>query len=172
MQYFSSQLLHSTPHKGEYRICRNKKGLAQISQLPLSASVPPNHFIHRETRFKLPFYSASLALWARSGATKPRLCVAIRPVDWLRDRAKKKEKERKKRSQQGQCRDGRLPTGPAGIILLAVFQVVGLPIPASSTFSLSLAPFLFLLPFSRQPCTFIEQFVPLPFFSMVQRFWY
>lgn len=97
MQYFSSQLLHSTPHKGEYRICRNKKGLAQISQLPLSALVPPNHFIHRETRFKLPFYSASLALWARSGATKPRLCVAIRPVDWLRDRAKKREREKEKK---------------------------------------------------------------------------
>lgn len=163
MQYFSSQLLHSTPYKGEYRICRNKKGLAQISQLLLSASVPPNHFIHRETRFKLPFYSAFLALWTRSGATKPRLCVAIRPVDWLRDRAKK-EKERKKRSQQGQCRDGRLPTGPAGIILLAVFQVVGLPIPASSTFSLSLLPlhlFFFFCPLadslvlsSRNSCPF------------------
>ncbi|KAL2719490.1 hypothetical protein V1478_010952 [Vespula squamosa] len=32
-----------------------------------------------------------------------------------------------KKDQPGQCRDGRLPTGPAGIALLAVFQVGGLP---------------------------------------------
>ncbi|KAL0120887.1 hypothetical protein PUN28_008517 [Cardiocondyla obscurior] len=47
------------------------------------------------------------------------LTARWRPVDYgIVKKKKKKRKKKKKKTRRGQCRDGRLPTGPAEIFLL------------------------------------------------------